>query len=380
MADTNRTAAFAPHNPNRYDVVGSFLRPEALRVARERHACGELDDEGLRAVEDEQVRLLVERETEAGLKVITDGEFRRSTWHLDFIWAFGGIGHCPTRDGIPFHDEPALIDDTYLTGPLSLEGEHPFVDHWRFVDALAAHDQVAKLTVPAPAQFLEQLVFPANRESTGLVYKSEDALVDAVVGCYGQFVEQVYAAGCRNLQFDDCSWGCLVDPNASLIFGVGEEGLAHLRELLLRVNNRVLDARPDDLVVNTHVCRGNFHSTWACQGGYEGVADALLAREHVDAFFLEFDDERSGGFEPLDAVPDDKCVVLGLVTTKRPELEDEDALVARIHEAARHVPLERLCLSPQCGFASCECGNKLTEEEQWTKVALIRRVAERVWG
>lgn len=160
---------------------------------------------------------------------------------------------------------------------------------------------------------------------------------------------------------------------------MGEEGLAHLRELLLRVNNRVLDARPDDLVVNTHVCRGNFHSTWACQGGYEGVADALLAREHVDAFFLEFDDERSGGFEPLDAVPDDKCVVLGLVTTKRPELEDEDALVARIHEAARHVPLERLCLSPQCGFASCECGNKLTEEEQWAKVALVRRVAERVW-
>ena len=334
------------YGPNRYDVVGSFLRPAKLKQAREDFTAGTIDAAALKAIEDECITDLIAKEKKAGLRFITDGEFRRATWHLDFMWAFEGIGHSATEDGLPFHGEAAKIDDTYLTGKVSLAGEHPFVEHFRFVQSFEDENTTAKLTIPAPAQF----------------------------------IEQVYAAGCRNLQFDDCSWGCLVDPKAELFFGTDQTGLARIKETLLRVNNRVLDAAPADLCINTHVCRGNFHSTWACEGGYDDVADALLANEHVNAFFLEFDDERSGNFAPLASVPSGKKVVLGLITTKRAELEDKQTVIARIHEAAKFVPLENLCLSPQCGFASCEIGNKLTEEQQWAKVALVREIAEEVWG
>lgn len=368
------------YGPNRYDVVGSFLRPAKLKEAREAYAAGSLDAAGLKAIEDECVTDLITKEKKAGLRFITDGEFRRATWHLDFMWGFAGIGHSQTDTGLPFHDEAAKIDDTYLTGKISLEGEHPFVEHFRFVAQFEDEDTTAKLTIPAPAQFIEQFIMPMNHDTTGAHYSTEQELEDDIVAAYGQFIEQVYAAGCRNLQFDDCSWGCLIDPKAELFFGTDQAGLAHIKETLLRINNRVIDAKPADLRINTHVCRGNFHSTWACEGGYDGVADALLANEHVHAFFLEFDDERSGSFAPLASVPANKQVVLGLITTKNPKLEDKQAVIDRIHEASKYVPLENLCLSPQCGFASCEIGNKLTEEEQWAKVALVREIAEEVWG
>ena len=370
----------ANYGPNRYDVVGSFLRPARLKQAREDFSAGAIDAEALKAIEDECVTDLIAKEKKAGLRFITDGEFRRATWHLDFMWAFEGIGHSATEDGLPFHGEAAKIDDTYLTGKISLAGEHPFVEHFRFVQSFEDESTTAKLTIPAPAQFIEQFIMPMNRKATDAAYESDALLEDDIVAAYLAFIEQVHAAGCRNLQFDDCSWGCLVDPKAELFFGTDQAGLARIKETLLRVNNRVLDAAPADLCINTHVCRGNFHSTWACEGGYDDVADALLANEHVNAFFLEFDDERSGSFAPLASVPSGKKVVLGLVTTKRAELEDKQAIIARIHEAAQYVPLENLCLSPQCGFASCEIGNKLTEEQQWAKVALVREIAEEVWG
>ena len=372
--------AYDKQTPHRFDVVGSFLRPERLKEARRAFEAGSIDAAALKQVEDECILDLIAKEKAAGLAAITDGEFRRATWHLDFMWGFAGVGHSATDLGLPFHDEAAKIDDTYLTGPISLVGEHPFVEHFRFVAAQEDENTVAKLTIPAPAQFIEQFIMPMNREATSKVYASDAELEDAIVAAYGAFIEQVFAAGCRHLQLDDCSWGCLVDPKAEVFFGCDQAGLARIKALLLDINNRVLDAAPAGLTVNTHVCRGNFHSTWACQGGYDGVADALLAGEHVNAFFLEFDDERSGGFAPLASVPAGKKVVLGLVTTKNPELEDPEAVIARIHEAARHVPLEDLCLSPQCGFASCEIGNKLTEEQQWAKVALVRQIAEQVWG
>ena len=368
------------YGPNRYDVVGSFLRPAKLKKAREDFNTGAIDAAALKAIEDECITDLIAKEKKAGLRFITDGEFRRATWHLDFMWAFEGIGHSTTEDGLPFHDEAAKIDDTYLTGKISLAGEHPFVEHFRFVASFEDESTTAKLTIPAPAQFIEQFIMPMNRDTTHAVYESDALLEDDIVAAYLAFIEQVHAAGCRNLQFDDCSWGCLVDPKAELFFGTDQAGLARIKETLLRVNNRVLDAAPADLSINTHVCRGNFHSTWACEGGYDDVADALLANEHVNAFFLEFDDERSGSFAPLASVPSGKKVVLGLVTTKRAELEDKQAVIARIHEAAKYVPLENLCLSPQCGFASCEIGNKLTEEQQWAKVALVREIAKEVWG
>ena len=366
--------------PFRYDFVGSFLRPERLKETRRAFDNGNIGYDELKKVEDETITELVSKLKELGYHVITDGEFRRATWYLDFMWALDGVGHKPTKTGLPFHGEDAIVDDTYLVGKLKLSGEHPFVDHFRFVKQFEDENTVAKQTIPSPAQFLAQFLFPFNLESTFAQYESEEAFIDDVVEVYNEFIRQLYDAGCRNLQLDDCTWGMFTNKSGSLLFGTTEEGTVEVQKKYKDVNNRVIDAAPDDLVVTTHVCRGNYHSTYISSGPYDAVADVLLGEENVSAFFLEFDDERSGGFEPLAKVPEDKKVVLGLVTTKRPELEDKAVLHARIKEASKYVPLERLYLSPQCGFASCEIGNKLTEEEQWAKLRLVKEVAEEVWG
>lgn len=366
--------------PFRYDFVGSFLRPERLKEARRAFDNGNIGYDELKKVEDETITELVSKLKELGYHVITDGEFRRATWYLDFMWALEGVGHKPTKTGLPFHGEDAIVDDTYLVGKLKLSGEHPFVDHFRFVKQFEDENTVAKQTIPSPAQFLAQFLFPFNLESTFAQYESEEAFIDDVVEVYNEFVRQLYDAGCRNLQLDDCTWGMFTNKSGSILFGTTKEGSVEVQRKYKDVNNRVIDAAPDDLVVTTHVCRGNYHSTYISSGPYDAVADVLLGEENVSAFFLEFDDERSGGFEPLAKVPEDKKVVLGLVTTKRPELEDKAVLHARIKEASKYVPLERLYLSPQCGFASCEIGNKLTEEEQWAKLRLVKEVAEEVWG
>ena len=366
--------------PFRYDFVGSFLRPERLKEARRAFDNGDIGYDELKKVEDETITELVSKLKELGYHVITDGEFRRATWYLDFMWALDGVGHKPTKTGLPFHGEDAIVDDTYLVGKLKLSGEHPFVDHFRFVKQFEDENTVAKQTIPSPAQFLAQFLFPFNLESTFAQYESEEAFIDDVVEVYNEFIRQLYDAGCRNLQLDDCTWGMFTNKSGSILFGTTKEGTLDVQRKYKDVNNRVIDAAPDDLVATTHVCRGNYHSTYISSGPYDAVADVLLGEENVSAFFLEFDDERSGGFEPLAKVPEDKKVVLGLVTTKRPELEDKAVLHARIKEASKYVPLERLYLSPQCGFASCEIGNKLTEEEQWAKLRLVKEVAEEVWG
>ena len=211
---------------------------------------------------------------------------------------------------------------------------------------------------------------PFAQENTRKYYADNRELAEDIAAGYKKFIADVYAAGCCDLQFDDCSWGMLVDPLACTLFDTDEKGLKAIKEQLLELNNMAIAGKPDDLVINTHVCRGNFHSTYASSGAYDGVAQTLLARENVGAYYLEFDDARSG----------DKKVVLGRVTTKRAQLEDKDAVIARIHEAEKYLPLDRLCLSPQCGFASCEIGNKLTEAEQWAKLALVKEIAEEVWG
>ena len=367
------------NTPFRYDFVGSFLRPAALKQARADFQSGKIDAAALKAAEDTAIRELVSKQKAAGYHVITDGEFRRATWHLDFMWGFQGVGHSPTGKGLPFHGEAAMIDDTYLTGKVGVDS-HPFVEHFKFVNALEDENTVAKLTIPAPAQFLEQMVMPFAMENTSKYYPNTEKLVEDLAAGYRKVIRDVYAAGCRNLQFDDCSWGMLVDPRACLIFDTDEKGLEAIKEQMLTANNLAIEGKPEDLVINTHVCRGNFHSTYASSGAYDSVAKTLLARENVTAYYLEFDDARSGGFEPLVFVSGEKKVVLGLVTTKRPDLEDKAAVIARIHEAARYIPLDRLCLSPQCGFASCEIGNKLTEAQQWAKLALVKEIAEEVWG
>ena len=366
--------------PFRYDFVGSFLRPEKLKKARRQFNEGKIDAAALKKVEDEAITELVSKIKELGYHVITDGEFRRATWHLDFMWGFDGIGHTPTKTGLPFHGEAAMVDDTYIVGKIGLTGEHPFVDHFRFVIALEDENTVAKQTIPSPAQFLAQFTMPFNRGCTEKHYPNEQELVNDIVAAYGKVIDDLYAAGCRNLQLDDCTWGMFADKIGHTLYGTTREGIVEFQKAHKDINNKVIANAPKDMIINTHVCRGNFHSTYASEGAYDSVADILFGEENVNAYFLEFDDERSGGFAPLAKVSGEKKVVLGLITTKSPVLEDKQLVIDRIHDAAKYIPLERLYLSPQCGFASCEIGNKLTEEEQWAKLRLVKEVAEEVWG
>ena len=366
--------------PFRYDFVGSFLRPEKLKKARRQFNEGKIDAVALKKVEDEAITELVSKIKELGYHVITDGEFRRATWHLDFMWGFDGIGHIPTKTGLPFHGEAAMVDDTYIVGKIGLTGEHPFVDHFRFVKALEDENTVAKQTIPSPAQFLAQFTMPFNRGCTEKHYPNEQELVNDIVAAYGKVIDDLYAAGCRNLQLDDCTWGMFADKIGHTLYGTTREGIVEFQKAHKDINDKVIANAPKDMIINTHVCRGNFHSTYASEGAYDSVADILFGEENVNAYFLEFDDERSGGFAPLAKVSGEKKVVLGLITTKSPVLEDKQLVIDRIHDAAKYIPLERLYLSPQCGFASCEIGNKLTEEEQWAKLRLVKEVAEEVWG
>lgn len=355
------------------------MRPEELKQARADHEAGHIDDAALKAMEDAAITELIAKQKAAGYHVITDGEFRRSTWHLDFMWGFEGVGHKATERGLQFQGEAAKIDDTFLTGKISLK-EHPFVEHFKFVKQFEDENTVAKQTIPAPAQFLEQFIMPMNEESTYQIYDSEEELVADIVAGYKQVIRALYDAGCRNLQLDDCTWGLLVDDRNTQFFATDEAGLERIKKLFLEINNLAIADKPEDMIINTHICRGNFHSTWACSGPYDAIAELVFAKENVDALYLEFDDARSGSFDCLRELSPDKKVVLGLVTTKSPVLEDKEKVIARIREAAEIVPLERLYLSPQCGFASCEIGNKLTEEEQWAKLALVKEIAEEVWG
>lgn len=366
--------------PFRYDCVGSFLRPEKLKEARKNYEAGKIDAKALKAVEDECITELVKKQKELGYHVITDGEFRRATWHLDFMWGFDGIEHKKTATGLPFHDEAAMIDDTYVVGKIGLSGTHPFVEHFKFVKQFEDENTVAKQTIPAPAQTFAQFTMPFNRVYTDEVYTNDEDIINDIVVAYTKAIEQLYEAGCRNLQLDDCTWGMFADKLCSAAFGVSREDLPKVQQVYCDINNRVIANAPKDLIINTHVCRGNFHSTYANSGAFDSVADILFGEENVDAYFLEFDDERSGGFAPLAKVSGDKKVVLGLITTKTPKLEDKQFVIDRIHEAAKYIPLDRLYLSPQCGFASCEIGNKLTAEEQWNKLKLVKEIAGEVWG
>ena len=374
--------AYIKNAPFRADVVGSFLRPDVLKQARADFAAGVIDAGALRAVEDEAIRDLVAKQKAAGLHVITDGEFRRSYWHLDFMWGLQGIERRTSRTGYQFHDEETTADTAVVTGKISGES-HPFVEHFKFVKALEEKGQVARQTIPAPAQTYSEVILDrcdGQQESLRAVYPTDEELIADIAAAYRTVLADLYAAGCRNVQFDDCTWGIYCDRDFVAKTGMSPVDIKKVSELGVALNNAALEGKPADLVVNTHVCRGNYHSTYAFEGGYDPVAPYLFANEDVNAFYLEFDTPRAGGFEPLAHVAAGKKVVLGLVTSKQPGLEDEELLVRRINEAAQYVPLEDLCLSPQCGFASCECGNKLTEEEQWAKVALVQRVAKRVWG
>lgn len=361
-----------------FDAVGSYLRPAELKEARAQYAAGNLSAEGLRAVEDRLIADVVAKQKAHGLHYITDGEFRRSYWHLDFMWGFGGVEHIELEHGYQFHGEETTKGSLRLTGKITGEN-HPFIADFRFVKQFEEEGVEAKQTVPAPAQFLAELFRGDNAKNTREIYPNTQDLINDIAKAYNTFFHEIYAAGCRTVQLDDCTWGMIVDDDfwksmAGTGFTLEHEALQYLA-----VNNLAIEGRPEGLTINTHVCRGNYHSCYATKGAYDPVAPYLFGKENVDTYYLEYDDERSGTFEPLAQVSGDKRVVLGLVTTKSPVLEDKATVIARIHEAAKYIPLERLSLSPQCGFASCEIGNRLTEEQQWAKIDLVREISAEVW-
>ena len=371
---TNRANA-----PFRYDIVGSFLRPAELKAAREDFANGKISAAQLTEIEDKLIRDLVEKELKAGLKSVTDGEFRRSYWHLDFMWGFDGIEHVVLEHGYFFHGEETRADSARLSGKIKFT-DHPFLKHFKFLQETVAGRALVRQTIPSPSQLYAELVRGENEEFVDKFYPNRDELYADISKAYHDFIIALYDAGCRNLQLDDCTWGMVCDTSFWQHMANGDYDVNALQDLYLKLNNDAIANLPADLVVNTHVCRGNYHSTWASSGGYEPVSKHLFAKENVNAYYLEFDDDRSGDFAPLKEVSDDKLVVLGLITSKRPALEDKANIIARIKEASEYVPLDRLCLSTQCGFASTEEGNILTEEEQWNKIAFVKAIAEEVWG
>ena len=370
--------------PFRVDHVGSYLRPKELVETREKFSKGELSKEELTKVEDKLIAELVEKQIAAGLKGVTDGEFRRAYWHLDFFWGLNGIEHVQGEKGYAFKGIETKPDTAKVSGKISGEN-HPFVEHFKYLrDITKDKDVVVKLTIPSPSQLYFELIRTEDHiKSYEQFYSNFDELKAAIVAAYKQVINDLYNEGLRVLQFDDCTWGALADDGFANRFR-DERPLEEVRRdyaaRCLALNNEVIEGKPEDLVINTHVCRGNFASKWISQGGYQNVENELLAGENVDAYYLEYDTDRAGDFKPLAKVGKDKKVVLGLITSKFADLEDKEEVIARIKEASQYIPLENIYLSTQCGFASTEEGNVITEEDQWKKIALISEIVDEVWG
>jgi 5-methyltetrahydropteroyltriglutamate--homocysteine methyltransferase len=368
--------------PFRADHVGSLLRPPALTQARAEHKAGRLSADGLHAVEDAAILEVIEMQRAVGLKSVTDGELRRTSWHMDFIYQLQGISQV---DGESLHVQFKNEQGTYDYAPPAMRVSGKVgLDHTIFADAFGflrdhAHaDQTPKLTIPSPSMVHYR---GGNAAIDRDVYPDIDVFWSDLATAYSQQIKAVYDLGCRYLQLDDTSLAYVNDPaQREHIEAIGGDP-EHLHEQYIQVINRALEGKPADLTITTHLCRGNNQSMWAAEGGYDFVAEALFGKLGVNGYFLEFDDERSGGFEPLRFLPKgDKRVILGIVTTKRAELEDKDMLKRRIEEAAKYVDIDQLGISGQCGFSSTEEGNNLTLDEQKAKLELIVEVAAEVWG
>ncbi len=364
--------------PFRYDIVGSFLRPAALKEKRAAAARGEITRAALREAEDAAIRDLVAKEKAAGLHAVTDGELRRRYWHLDFLAALTGVREIGAAHwSVAFKGAQPKAATLEIEDKIDFPADHPFLADFRFLKE-AAGETLAKFTIPSPSMLHLICCVRAEHYTPIARYEDEDALFGDIAAAYKKAVQAFYDAGCRYLQLDDTSWGEFCDKEKRAAYAARGFDLDAIARRYVAVINEIVDASPADLTITMHICRGNFRSTWFSSGGYEPVAETLFGGCHVDGFFLEYDSERAGGFEPLRHIQDQQ-VVLGLVTSKSPELEREEGVIARIREAAKYVSLERLALSPQCGFSSTEEGNLLTEADEWKKLALVRRIAERVW-
>lgn len=359
--------------PFRADHVGSLLRPDNLHQARKEFKEGIATAAQLREVETKEIKRIIDKQIEVGLELVTDGEFRRTWWHLDFLEHLNGFEGYVPEQGYAFND--GVETEKYEvrnTGKISFNPAHPFIKDFVEFNEIVGGRAVAKQTIPSPNQLFNQGIINTD------IYPNIEAYADDIIKAYQDALNAFYNAGVRYLQLDDVYIAGLSSPD--IPFNDGNYTREQLIDLALYVINGVLEGKPEDLVVTTHLCRGNYQSTWAFEGSYALIAPTLLAKEKVNGFFLEYDDERSGDFKPLDHVPNEGArVVLGVVTSKDGELEDKEAIKTRIKEASNHVPLEQLCLSPQCGFASTHHGNKLTEEQQWEKLKFIVDVAKEVW-
>ena len=367
--------------PFRADHVGSLLRPPEVLRARGEFAAGRLTAEGLREAEDEAIRENIRMQAEVGLKSATDGELRRESWHMDFIYQLGGI--TKVQDDtikVAFHNKDKDYEwappSAHVVAPVTLP-ETIFAADFTFVRDNVALGQTAKLTIPSPSM----VHYRGGRSAIGeTVYPGLEQFWDDLAAAYAREVSQLYDLGCRYLQLDDTSLAYVNDPaQREHVKSIGGDPLRQ-HETYINTINKALANRPADLAVTTHMCRGNNQSMWAAEGGYDFVADTLFNKLDVDGFFCEWDDERSGGFEPLRYLPKGKHVVLGVVTSKRGELESKDFIKRRVEEAAKHTDIDQLCLSAQCGFSSTSEGNDLTEQQQWDKLRLIVEVAEEIWG
>jgi 5-methyltetrahydropteroyltriglutamate--homocysteine methyltransferase len=369
--------------PFRADHVGSLLRPPDLLAARQRHAAGEIPDEELRRIEDQAIRDVVRMQEDVGLQTATDGEFRRASWHMDFIYQLGGINRASDQIKVQFRNEQGTLEFTpaalHVDAPIRLE-QPIFSDAFTFLrDTVAASGSnlTPKLTIPSPSM----VHYRGGRAAIDpSVYPDLEQFWEDLSAAYAAEVKAVAALGGTYLQLDDTSLAYLNDPKQRELVASQGADAEHQHLRYIRQINAALAGRPDTLTVTTHSCRGNFRSSWVAEGGYDFVAEALFGELEVDGFFLEYDDARSGSFEPLRFVPKGKLVVLGLVTTKRPALEAKDDLKRRIEEASRYVPVEQLCLSPQCGFSSTVEGNLLSYDDEVAKLRLIVETAREVWG
>jgi 5-methyltetrahydropteroyltriglutamate--homocysteine methyltransferase len=358
--------------PFRADHVGSLLRPDRLKEARQQKAEGIISAEQLQQIENEEISRIVEKQKEIGLQAVTDGEFRRAWWHLDFLEGLDGVEGFQAEQGIQFHHYQTKPRSVKVTGKLDFTN-HPMLEHFSFLRSIAG-SHVAKMTIPSPSM----LNIRGNIEQSA--YSDKEEYAHDLALAYKKAIQAFYDAGCRYLQLDDTSWSYLCSEEQRELFrsrGLDPEALKVWNAEII---NKAIEDRPDDLTITMHICRGNFRSSWIASGGYEPVAEVLFGGLNIDGFFLEYDSERAGGFEPLRFVNrSDLFIVLGLVTSKTGQLENPDEIKRRIDEATRFVPLDQLCLSPQCGFASTEEGNLLTEEEQWRKLQFVVELAQDVW-
>jgi 5-methyltetrahydropteroyltriglutamate--homocysteine methyltransferase len=361
--------------PYRADHVGSLLRSAPLKDARARRARGEISAAALREIEDREIEKIVRKQEEIGLKLATDGEYRRSWWHFDFLEQLDGVEGFSPEHGIQFHGVETKPKAVRVVGKIGFSG-HPMLEHFKF---LQTHTRLRpKMTIPSPSV----LHFRSGRSGISKqIYPDIAAFFEDLAEAYRKAVRAFADAGCRYLQLDDTVWAYLCSAEQREEARARGEDPERLPAIYARVINHAIAGRPSDMVITTHSCRGNFRSTWISEGGYEPVAEVLLGQVNYDGYFLEYDTERAGGFEPLRFLPKgDKIVVLGLVTSKTGTLENKDDVKRRIEEATKYVDLDQLCLSPQCGFASTEEGNILAEDQQWAKLGMIVELAEEVWG